>query len=160
MNRYKSILATMLAVLSLLSFNSCSDKESDEPTDTPAAKSVAGTYKGDMTCSVMGQESVFEDMTFTVTASDDATVSVGISSFGNPPMQVPEITVPDVKVAGSDGTYSLASTKFEGELSNGKTYSGTLDGSYASDQITIRFNLQYGSMPMPMICSFTSPKQK
>lgn len=159
MNRYKCILATMLAVLSLVSFNSCSDKDDDEPVATPAAKSVAGTYNGDMTCSVMGQESTFEDMTFNVTATDDATVSIEISSFGEPPMQVPAITVPDVKVAGSDGTYSLASTTFSGEMSNGKTYSGTLDGSYASDKITIRFNLQYGAMPMPMICSFTAPKQ-
>lgn len=159
MIRLKSILATMMALLSLISFNSCSDKEEGEPVATPAAKSVAGTYHGDMTCSVMGQESIFDDMTFNVTSTDDATVSIEISSFGNPPMQVPAITVPDVKVAGSDGKYSLANTAFNGEMSNGKTYSGSLDGSYESDQITIRFNLQYGSMPMPMICSFTAPKQ-
>ncbi|MCM1490265.1 MAG: calycin-like domain-containing protein [Muribaculum sp.] len=159
MNIYKSILATTLAVISLISFNSCSDREDNEPADTPAAKSVAGTYKGDMTCSVMGQESTFEDMTFNVTSTDDSTVSIEISSFGQPPMQVPAITVTDVKVVGSDGKYTLASTSFNGEMSNGKTYSGTLDGSYASDQITLRFNLQYGAMPMPMICSFTAPKQ-
>lgn len=159
MIRLKSILATMLAVLSLISFNSCSDKEDNEPAATPAAKSIAGTYKGDMTCSVMGQESIFNDMTFNITSTDDATVSIEISSFGEPPMQVPAITVTGVKVTGSDGTYSLASTEFKGEMSNGKTYSGTLDGNYASDKITIRFNLQYGSMPMPMICSFTAPKQ-
>lgn len=159
MIRLKSILGIMLAVHSLISFTSCSDNEENEPAAAPAAKSIAGTYHGDMTCSVMGQESVFNDMTFTVTATDDATVSVAISSFGEPPMQVPEITVTDVKVAGSDGTYSIAPTEFKGEMQNGKTYSGTLDGSYESDKLTIRFNLQYGSMPMPMICSFTAPKE-
>ena len=159
MNRLKSILATMLVLLSLISFNSCGDKEEKEPAAAPAAKSVAGAYKGDMKCSVMGQESIFDDMTFNVTTTDDATVSIEISSFGEPPMQVPAITVTGVKVAGSDGTYSLASTEFKGEMSNGKTYSGTLEGKYESSTITIRFNLQYGSMPMPMICSFTAPKQ-
>lgn len=164
MKKIKSVLATMLAVLSLVSFNSCSDKEEnepvlDEPTAVSTAKDVAGTYKGDMTCSVMGQESIFEDMTFTVRATDDTTVSVEISTFGNPPMQVPAITVTGVKVSETSGTYTLTSTDFKGEMSNGKSYSGTLDGDYESSTITVRFNLQYGSMPMPMICSFTAPKQ-
>lgn len=146
----------MLAVLSLVSFTSCSDD--DEPKATPAAKSVEGVYSGDMTCSVMGSESVFEDMTFTVTATDETSVSIKVSSFGEPPMQVPEITVPGVKVSGADGTYKLATTEVSGELSNGKTYSITLDGDFASKQLTVRFNLQYGAMPMPMICSFTAPQ--
>ena len=69
---------------------SCSDND-DKPA-APAAKSVEGTYSGDMSCTVMGSESTFEDMTFTVTATDDATVNVAIPSFGNPPMQVPQAT--------------------------------------------------------------------
>lgn len=158
MKTIKTMFAAMLAFLAVTTLASCGD-DNDDPVETPAAKSVAGVYEGDMTCSVMGQESVFENMTFTVTATDDATVSIKISEFGEAPMKVPEITVPDVKVSGSDGTYALASTEFKGEMSNGKTYSGTLDGSYASDEITIRFNLQYGSMPMPMICTFTAPKK-
>lgn len=157
MKKFKSILMAMMALIALVGFTSCSND--DEPSQTPAAKSVAGIYKGDMTCSVMGQESTFEGMTFTVTAVDDATISVAISSFGEPPMQVPAITIDGVKVSGSDGTYALASTDFGGDLANGKTYSGTLEGGYTSDKITIRFNLNYGAMPMPMICSFTAPKQ-
>lgn len=158
MKRSKTILTFALALIALISCSSCSD-EKNEPQAAPAARSVAGTYKGDMTCSVMGQESIFGNMTFTVNAEDDATVSVRISEFGEAPMKVPSITIDGVKVAGSDGKYSLAATTFSGEMENGKTYSGTLDGSYESDKISIRFNLQYGSMPMPMICSFTAPKQ-
>lgn len=157
MKRFKAVLATMLAVLSLVSFNSCSDD--DDAPATPAAKNVEGVYKGDMTCSVMGSESVFEDMTFTVSATDDATVSIKISSFGEPPMQVPELTIPGIKVTGSDGSYKLVQTEASGEASNGKTYTITLDGDYASKQLTIRFSLQYGAMPMPMICSFTAPQR-
>lgn len=156
MKRFKAVFATMLAVLSLVSFNSCSDD--DDAPSTPAAKNVEGVYKGDMTCSVMGSESVFEDMTFTVSATDDATVSIKISQFGEPPMQVPEITVPGVKVSGSDGTYKLATTEVSSELSNGKSYTIILDGDFATKQLTIRFSLQYGAMPMPMICSFTAPQ--
>lgn len=158
MKTFKPFIATMVALFSLVTFASCSD-DKDEPQSTPAAKNVAGTYKGDMTCSVMGQESTFENMTFTVTATDETTVSVQISDFGEAPMKVPSITVGGVKVSGTNGSYALASTSFSGEMPNGKTYSGTLDGSYGADKITIRFNLQYGSMPMPMICSFTAPKQ-
>lgn len=148
----------MVALLPVAGLSSCSEKN-DEPEETPAAKSVAGTYKGDMTCSVMGQESTFGDMTFEVNATDDSTVSIKVSEFGEALMKVPSITINNVKVSGTEGTYSLATTSFSGETDNGKTYSGTLDGSYAADEITIRFNLQYGAMPMPMICTFTAPKQ-
>lgn len=133
---------------------SCSDND-DKPS-APAAKSVEGTYTGDMSCTVMGSESAFEDMTFTVTATDDATVSIAIPCFGNPPMQVPQMTVAGVKVSGEDGSYALASTEFNGTTDGDKTYSGTLHGTAADKAVTIEFSLQYGAMPMPMICRFTS----
>ena len=148
----------MMALVFMVSFTACSDDD-DKDSVTPAAKSVAGTYKGDMSCSVMGQASTFEDMTFTLTATDDATVTLQISEFGSEPMKVPTITIPAIKVAGSDGTYALQKTNFEGSASNGKTYSGVVEGSFADSKLTIDFRLQYGAMPMPMICSFTAPKQ-
>ena len=107
----------------------------------------------------MGNESVFEDLTFNVDATDDATVDITLPSFGNPPMQVPQINVSDVKVSGSDGTYTLATTEFSGTTDSGRAVSGTIEGSYADQVLTIRFNLQYGAMPMPMICTFSAPKK-
>lgn len=149
-------LSAMLAVaFSLFTFVSCGSE--DEP-ETPAARSIAGQYHGDMTCSVMGEESTFEDMTFTVTAVDDETASISISSFGNPPMQVPAFVVGNIKVNGTDGNYTLAATEFRGDLPNGRTYSGTIQGSFAANTLNLQFNLQYGAMPMPMICSFSAPK--
>ena len=94
-----------------------------------------------------------------VKATDDATVSVTLSSFGNPPMRVPEISITGVKVSGTDVTYTLAPTQFSGTTSDGKAYSGTLQGNFAANTITVKFNLQYGAMPMPMICSFTASKK-
>lgn len=158
MKNLKTFFATMILLTgAAVCATSCSDEKEDEPA-APAAKSVEGTYSGDMICSVMGDESTFEDVTFTLTAVDDATVKMTIPSFGNPPMQVPEITVEDIKVSGSDGTYTLASTEFSGETATGKAFSGTAQGSYVSNTLTIQFNLQYGAMPMPMICTFSAPK--
>lgn len=158
MKRLKSIFTTLLLCVALAAtVSSCSDDKEDEPT-IPAAKSIAGSYTGDMTCSVMGSESVFEAMTFTLEATDDATVSLRIPSFGNPPMQVPEITVAGIKVTGDNGTYTLVPTEFDQEV-NGKKCSGVVKGNMADKQLTIQYNLQFGAMPMPMICTFTATKK-
>lgn len=158
MNPYKNLFASMALLLFSATIVSCSDDKDDTPA-TPAAKEIAGTYKGDMTCSVMGSESVFEDMTFTVTAVDEATASMTISSFGNPPMQVPEISVNGIKVTGEDGGYALAPTEFSGSTADGKNYSGTAQGGYTDGTLSVKFSLNYGAMPMPMICSFAAPKE-
>ncbi len=157
MKNFKTVLISfMLCVGFAVTFGSCSDDDKNEP-EMPAAKSVAGTYKGDMTCSVMGDESVFGNMTFTLTATDDATVGLVISSFGEPPMQVPELTIPGIKVSGENGNYTLASTEFEQEA-NGKKCSGVVMGSFENNQLTIRYNLNFGAMPMPLICTFVASK--
>lgn len=158
MKTITAFLAAMMLFGGITSvFSSCADNKDDEPA-LPAAENVAGTYTGDMTCTVMGDESVFENLTFEVNATDDATVEITLPSFGNPPMQVPQIIVPDVKVSGSDGTYTLATTTFSGTTDSGRAVSGTIEGGYTDDVLTVRFNLQYGAMPMPMICAFSAPK--
>lgn len=155
MKSIKTIFTTMAVCLGIITMaTSCSD-DKDEPA-VPAAKSVAGTYTSDMTCSVMGQESTFEDMTFTLTPTDDATVTLDMSSFGNPPMQVPAINITGIKVTGENGTYTLAPTDFSGTTPDGRAYSGKIQGSFADNCLNMQFNLQYGAMPMPMICSFTA----
>lgn len=157
MMKLKTIFATMLISFGLVTtMTSCSDDE-DEPA-TPAAREIAGSYNSDMTCSVMGQESIFEDQNVKVTAIDDNNVSITIASFGNPPMQLPEITITGVAVTGENGVYKIAETQFNGTAAGDKVYSGTIQGSFSDGKISISFNLQYGAMPMPMICSFTAPK--
>lgn len=159
MKKFRTMMALVLAAVSLcMVTTACSDDDDDNTKAQPAAKSVEGTYKGDMTCSVMGQESTFENMTFTVTATDDATVKVTISEFGEAPMAVPSITVEGVKVSGTDGTYVLAETEASGVTSDGKNYNVTLKGGFTNNTITINFSLKYGAMPMAMICAFSSAK--
>lgn len=145
--------------LLLTAFAACSEDNKNDGPGAPAAKSVAGSYTGDMTCSVMGDESVFEDLTFEMEATDDATVSVTIPSFGEPPMKMPSMTVADVAVSGTDGFYTLASTEFKGTTADGKSYSGILTGNSENRTLTLRFNLNYGAMPMPLICTFTANKK-
>lgn len=158
MKKMKTIItALMLCTGIVMTFASCSDKN-DDPI-MPAAKNIEGVYHGDIICSVLDTEFVFEATTLTVAATDDATASITVSSFGEPPMQVPSFTVSGVTVSGSDGVYTLATTEFSGTSDTGKTYSGTMQGDFADNSITIRFNLHYGAMPMPMICSFCAPKE-
>ena len=149
---------TIIASGFLMTFTSCGNNDDDDQPATPAARSVAGSYEGDMSCTVMGSESVFEGVTFTVTAVDDANVNIAVSDFGEPPMKVEGFVMNGVKVSGADGTYQLATTEYSGTTSAGKAYSGTVSGSYANGVLSVQFNLQYGAMPMPMICSFSAPK--
>ncbi len=146
----------MIMTFGLLGLSSCSSDD-DEPS-TPAARSIEGSYTGDMSCSVMGSEDIFDNMTFTVTAVDDSKVNLTIPSFGNPPMQLPQIIVKNLEVTGTEDNYTIPETVTEGTLDNGKAYKITLTGAYAGDKLTINFNLNYGAMPMPMICSFSAPK--
>ena len=62
MKKITTLFASMMLFAGLTTaFTSCSDDDNNEP-EIPAAKSVAGTYTGDMSCTVMGSESTFEDM--------------------------------------------------------------------------------------------------
>ncbi len=155
----KFMAMTMIAAGFLMSVTSCgSDDDNDQPA-APAAGAVAGTYNGNMSCTVMQSTSDFEDVIFTVTAVDDATVNIAVSDFGEAPMKVEGFSMNGVKVSGADGTYELAATEYSGTTAAGKAYSGTVRGSYAGGVLNVQFQLQYGAMPMPLICSFSAPKQ-
>lgn len=136
---------------------SCSD-DNDAPA-TPAAKEIAGTYNGDLDCTVMGSTDTFEDKTFVVTATSDSEVSVELAAFGEAPMALPSITVDKLKVTGADGIYAVDATPFSGTTEAGKQYSGTIKLAYTNGVMVIDFQLQYGAMPVPMICKFTSNKK-
>lgn len=57
MKRTAAFFTVMMLLAGITSvFSSCSDKD-DEPS-LPAAEYVAGTYTGDMTCSVIDRKSV------------------------------------------------------------------------------------------------------
>ncbi len=157
MKSLKFLVATIVAIFCTMAIASCSD-EKDDPS-VPAAKSAEGNYKGDMECSVMGNTSTFEDLTFSVKAVDESSVNVVLPAFGEAPMAMPSITVNGVKVSESSGVVTLANTEVSGQTESGKSYTCTLSGTVENNTLSIRFNLQYGAMPMPMICSSNATKQ-
>ena len=157
MKSFKFFFATFMAIVCMTTFSSCGD-DNDEPA-TPTAKNIQGSYKGDMECSVMGSASTFEDMTFSVTATDDSTVAVVLPAFGEAPMALPSITITGVKVTEANGVVTMTTTEVSGQTDTGKSYTCTLSGTVENSTLNIKFNLQYGAMPMPMICSSTAQKQ-
>jgi len=157
MKPIKSLFATIMAIVCMTSFLSCSD-ENDEPAAL-AAKNIQGFYNGDMECSVMGSVSTFENKTFTITATDESTVSVVLPAFGEAPMALSSITLAGVKVTEANGVVTMAETEVSGQTDAGKSYTCTLSGNIENNILNIKFNLQYGAMPMPMICSSTATKQ-
>lgn len=161
MKKLKNIFATMILSMALAaSITSCSgDDDNNNEPDEPAAQSIAGTYSGNMTCTVMGSEEEYENMSYVITATDDATVSIILPGFGTPPMQLPEMTVTGLKVSGKDGVYTIAATEFSGTSDQGKVYSGAIRGSFENNTLTLDYSLQYGAMPMSMYFSFSAPKE-
>ena len=81
MEKVKLILSVIAICLGLGgTLTSCSEND-DEPA-VGAAKQIAGTYVGDITCSVLNMELKYESLAVKLVATDDATVVVTIPSFG------------------------------------------------------------------------------
>lgn len=152
----KKTLNLIMALTLSLSFFSCTDKENDEPKN-PVANEVAATYSGTMTATAMGTDLTFENVEVNLSVADDSHVNVAVGAFGNPPMQLPEITINDVAVSKTETGYALATTQFEGTSSEGKNYSGTLSGRY-ENCLELTMELHYGNMPMPMVCKYVAYK--
>ncbi len=157
MNTIKKFSAIMMAVLGMLVFASCGSD--DDEVKVGAAKSIAGVYTADLTCTVMNSDSKFENETVTIKSVSDDKVNITIGQFGKAPMAVPEFTVEDVTVTGENGTYEIAAKDFSGTTESGKAYSGVLTGSFSNNTLQIKFNLKYGAMPMPMINTFNAQKK-
>ena len=81
MKAFKLLWAVLALTFGLVSFSSCGSDDDDDVA-TPAARDIAGTYTADMSCSVMGEASDFENMTFTVTATAAAVARCGREAGG------------------------------------------------------------------------------
>lgn len=150
--------AIMMAMLSsCIAFTSCSDDDEDD-NSTPAAELVAGTYTDNMTCTVMGSESTYENVTVTINKVTDATVDVVLPGFGSGVMTLPSITLSGVKVSGNGTSATIDEQTFTGTVTNAsgaeKSYTCTIAGSHADGKLTLNYSIQYGSMPMAMVCKF------
>lgn len=159
MKYLKSFSASLFALFAIIAIASCSDNN-DEPgiTSTASAKSVEGVYIGDLDCSVMGSTDTFADLSFSIVATSDDTVTITLPAFGETPMELPSITVPDIKVTETDRGTALTTTEVSGTTDTGRNYTCTLSGEFSDDIFNVKFNLQYGAMPMPLICTAKASK--
>ena len=157
MKKMKIFLASFVAFAYAMSMSSCSD-DKDTPA-SPAAEKIQGSYMGDLECSVMGNVSTFEGKNFSITTVDESTVTVTLPQFGESPMDMPSIKVTGVRVTESEGVVTMATTEVNGVSDTGKSYTCTFTGFVDGETLNIKYNLQYGAMPMPLICNATAIKQ-
>ena len=159
MKKFKTMMAMMLALVSMcVAFSSCS---SDDDDTVAAAKEIAGSNTSSLDMTVMGQASTYDNVTLKIEAVDDATVKITLPACGEGMMALPALEVPAVKVSGSNGAYAFSQESYAGTITvNGaeKNYTVTLQGTLKDNTLTVNYSVQYGKMPMPMIGKFVCKK--
>ncbi len=164
MKKFFSLMALVLAmVCTNVAFNSCSDD--DDAAATPAAAEVAGTYSGNGTMTVMGQSFDYPNVSYTLTAKDESTVTLTIPATGEGSMKFPDLKVENISVTkASDGTYTLGETEYKGTVTvDGATKNYTVtvaSSSVSGSTLKLNYSLQYGAMPMAMVTTFEGTKTK
>ena len=162
MKKFKTMMAMMLALVAMcVTFSSCGGDDDDDQV-TPAAEYVAGTYVSNLSMTVMGEESTYENAEVKLEKVDDQTINVVLPAAGEGMMALPSLTIPALKVTGSNGTYAFSVQGYKGSIDvNGATkeYTVTLTGAFANGKLTLNYQLQYGKMPMPMIGKFEASKK-
>lgn len=160
----KKIAFMMFAATAVcLGFTSCGDD--DDNSTASNAETLAGTYSGDLTITVMGSTSESEG-DYVVTKVDDSHVSLTTPAAGSGAMALPALTVENIPV---ESVTVEGVTAYKASISE---YSGTItvDGAEKAytfknlaivktgDNVAIAYSLQYGKMPMAMACTFTNKK--
>ena len=101
-----------------------------------------------------------ENATFKLEKVDDSHVNIILPAFGSAPMALPSITVKNLAVTESNGTYSIPETSFDQTLENGKGLSKTaIKATIKDGKMQITFVLKYGNMPFVMNCSSNATKK-
>lgn len=158
----KKILAFVIAATSLFALASCN--KDDEKT-VPAAETLAGTYNGTYTLTVMGTSDE-GSAAFVITKVDDNTITLTTPTAGEGAMSLPSITTPNLTVTkttvDSKEVIKASSDKISGSITvsgEEKTYNFT-DLVIVGDgtAVSIGYSLQYGRMPMAMVFAFTGNK--
>mgnify|MGYP002523230540 CR=1 FL=1 len=160
MKKFRTMMAMMLALVGMcVAFSSCGDDD-DDNTTAASVQEIVGTYVGDMTTKVSTSESTSENVEFKIEKVDDTHVNVILPAFGEAPMALPSITVKNLAVTASDGTYTIPQTAFDQTLENGKKISNTAIAATVKDgKMHIQFAMQYGNMPFTMNCSSDATKK-
>lgn len=159
--KLKTIFCAAIAALCTVA---CSD---DNDTTATLAEQVSGTYKGEMTLTVMGNSA--GTMTMEATIVPESASTVGITLTGDPEatgaMTLKNIPLMGVSVATENGsTYTLAKTIGEEGYTVQDTGTGTawkftvVEGSVTGDAATLKLVGQPGAMPMAITMEFKGAK--
>lgn len=159
MKKFMTMMAMMLAVVTMCGImTSCGGDDED---NTPAAAKIVGTYVGDMSCTVSTSTSTVEAAEFQVVKVDDSHVNITLPAFGSAPMALPAITVKNLTVTESNGTYTIPQTSFDQTLESGKAIANTaITATIKDGKMHIQFSMKYGSMPFNMICECQEATKK
>ena len=163
MKKLKTMLAMMLALVAMtVAFTSCGGDD-DDNTPAAAASQVVGTYVGDLTIKVSTSESTDENMEFKVEKVDDSHVNVVLPSYGEGSMYFPGLTIKNLLLTGSNGTYTIPETTFDQTITvNGeekKIQQSAITVTFANGKMNLKYAMQYGRMPLVMNCSTEATKK-
>ncbi len=165
MKKIKTMLAMIVALVSMcVVFNSCS-KSDDDKNSQGTAQQVAGTYTGDLSSTANGLDmGTDKNKTFKIEANGNIQATITLPectksvTFGGATMtmNLPSLEVKDVMVTTSAGVPTLEISKYKGTASDGKSYTVNLKGQYSNNKLTVNYSLQYGGMPFAITFTFTS----
>lgn len=157
----KKPFALLFAIsVMLLPLASCGDNDDDNTPDADIAAKVSGDTTGTMECNIMGQILSYRDIKAHITAQSQTNVTVTFEAFGQAPMLIPDVEIPDVMLETSGQFIKFKPTQYSGQSSDGRQYSGTLQGTYdpSSTVLSIDMNIRYGNMPFDMVCTYLARK--
>ncbi len=128
------------------------------------SKKVSGKYNGtdSLTISVMGQSIKLGVVSYEVSVVDDTLVSLSAPAANYSGMSLPALTIDSVVVSGSNDSYTLTKDDFKSTITvDGveKNYSiSNFSVNVKDKDITVKYDLTYGSMPMAMSYDFVGSK--
>lgn len=156
-------MAMMIAaVVVCVGFESCGD---DDDETIAVAQTLAGSYSGELSTTVMGSESK-DNATYEIKKIDDTHVSMTTPAAGSGMMALPSITLDNIPVTTSNKNGSEVVSASIDKVSGSITVNGAEKSYTFSDvvivnsgnKVSIAYSLQYGKMPVAMICSFVGNK--
>lgn len=168
--KIKKFMAMMIAAATLCAgMSSCGDDDDDD--DQPAnttqslAKSLAGDYTGVYSLTVSTSTST-DTVAYSIKMIDDTHVSLTTPSAGSGAMALPSITIDNIPVSSSTVSGAEVISASLSEVSGTIVVNGAEKSYKFSDlviagtgnKVSIAYSLQYGKMPMAMVCAFTGEK--
>lgn len=161
--KIRKIMAMMIAAVAVcVGFVSCGD---DDEETIAVAQTLAGSYSGELSTTVMGSESK-DNATYEIKKIDDTHVSMTTPAAGSGMMALPSITLDNIPVTTSNKNGSEVVSASIDKVSGSITVNGAEKSYTFSDvvivnsgnKVSIAYSLQYGKMPVAMICSFVGNK--